>query len=319
LTGRFFSVNGFNMRTQDLPRALSRKRIEWPTLFALIGCYGVWCAATAFHGELGFFWWIPAAFAACFHASLQHEVLHGHPTRKAFLNEALVFPALSVLYPYRRFKWMHLKHHNNPLLTDPYDDPESWYVAEGDHQHSGRAMRILLEINATFAGRLLVGPWLGFFGFARSDLRAYRRGEKHILDQWLLHIPALAIVIAWLVWFGVPLWLYLIAVVAPAHALLAIRTYIEHRAEAAPEHRSAIVEAEWPFRLLFLNNSLHALHHERPSVPWYRLPALYRAEREAAQLRNGGYVVKGYREVLRRYLFTRREPVVHPYRRRTGQ
>ncbi|MEL6583671.1 MAG: fatty acid desaturase [Pseudomonadota bacterium] len=306
------------MRTTELRRALSRQRIEWPTLFALVGCYAVWCAATAFSQELGFFWWAAAAVAACFHASLQHEVLHGHPTRNAALNEALVFPALSVLYPYRRFKWMHLKHHNNPLLTDPYDDPESWYVAEGDHGHMGPVLRVLLDFNATFAGRLIIGPWLGFFGFARSDWRKIRAGDQKVLGQWLLHIPALAVVIAWLVWVGVPLWLYLVAVVWPAHALLAVRTYIEHRAEAAPEHRSAIVEAEWPFRLLFLNNSLHALHHERPSVPWYRLPRLYDAEREAAQMRNGGYVVKGYWSVLQAYLFKRREPVVHPYRRRSG-
>ena len=306
------------MRTTQLQRALSPKRVEWPTFAALFGCYAVWLMTTAFHGELGGIWWIAAAVAATFHASLQHEVLHGHPTRSARLNEALVFPALSVLYPYRRFRWMHLKHHNNPLLTDPSDDPEAWYVAERDHARMSKVMRLLLDVNATFAGRLLIGPWLGFYGFVRSDLRLIRTGDTTVRDQWLLHVPALALVVAWLWWVGISPFVYLFAVVWPAHALLAVRTYIEHRAEAAPEHRSAIVEAEWPFRLLFLNNSLHALHHERPTVPWYHLPRLYAAEREAAVMRNGGYLVKGYLWVLRAYLFRRREPVIHPFRRRFG-
>ncbi|MEL7416871.1 MAG: fatty acid desaturase, partial [Pseudomonadota bacterium] len=109
---------------------------------------------------------------------------------------------------------------------------------------------------------------------------------------------------------------YLLAVVWPSQAILAIRTYIEHRAAPAPEHRSAIVEAEWLFRLLFLNNSLHALHHERPTVPWSKLPELYRAEADAVVQRNGGYLVRGYLSVFARYLFRRREPVEHPFRRR---
>ena len=33
-----------------------------------------------------------------------------------------------------------------------------------------------------------------------------------------------------------------------------------------------IIERGGPFALLFLNNNLHAVHHDRPSVPWYRIP-----------------------------------------------
>jgi fatty acid desaturase len=307
------------MRTGSFRNALSLKRVELPTLAALAGCYLVWGSATAFHQEFGFLWWLPAAVAATFHASLQHEVLHGHPTRNALVNEALVFLPLSVLYPYRRFKAMHLKHHNNPLLTDPYDDPESWYVAKGDFEALHPVTRALLRFNGTFAGRLIIGPWLGFVGLVRADLARMRSGDKDVRAHWLLHLPALALLAGWLWLVGIPVWQYLLIVVWPAHALLAVRTYIEHRAEAAPEHRSAIVEAEWPFRLLFLNNSLHAVHHERPSVPWYDLPKLYEKERDAVLMRNGGYLVRGYRSLIGQYLFRRREPIVHPFRRRTDQ
>ena len=47
-----------------------------------------------------------------------------------WLNEALVFPALSLAIPYQRFRDSHLAHHNDEILTDPYDDPGAtqWFV-----------------------------------------------------------------------------------------------------------------------------------------------------------------------------------------------
>jgi len=51
--------------------------------------------------------------------SLQHEALHDHPFANRHLNEALVFPALAVFVPYRRFRTTHLQHHHDPALTDP--------------------------------------------------------------------------------------------------------------------------------------------------------------------------------------------------------
>ena len=43
-------------------------------------------------------------FTVALHSSLQHEALHGHPTRHAPVNEALVFLPLGLFYPFRRFK-----------------------------------------------------------------------------------------------------------------------------------------------------------------------------------------------------------------------
>jgi len=65
--------------------------------------------------------------AAAMHSSLCHEALHGHPTRLKWLNEALVFAQLSLVIPYGRFHDLHLVHHTDENLTDPYDDPESNY------------------------------------------------------------------------------------------------------------------------------------------------------------------------------------------------
>jgi fatty acid desaturase len=73
-----------------------------------------------------------------------------------------------------------------------------------------------------------------------------------------------------------------------------------------------VIEAEAPFALLYLNNNLHALHHADPWRAWYDLPRTYRARKGALLAENGGYFYKGYLEVMRRYLFTPKEPIAHP-------
>jgi fatty acid desaturase len=35
-----------------------------------------------------------------------------------------------------------------------------------------------------------------------------------------------------------------------------------------------------PMRLLILNMNLHRVHHQRPALPWWALPAQFRASRD---------------------------------------
>ena len=91
-----------------------------------------------------------------------------------------------------------------------------------------------------------------------------------------------------------------------------IRTFLEHRAIGPFEKRSVIIERGGLLGFLFLNNHLHALHHAKPDVPWYRLPALYRQERDRILRRNGGYAYPDYAAVIRRYLLAPKEPAVYP-------
>src|SRR5688500_6072127 len=110
-----------------------RRAVAWPTFVVLSACYAGWLAATWFYADLGP--WLFLALTApvvTLHSSLQLEALHGHPTRSAALNDALVYPPFGLLFPYRRFKTLHLRHHNDAALTDPYDDPESFYLAAAD-------------------------------------------------------------------------------------------------------------------------------------------------------------------------------------------
>jgi fatty acid desaturase len=295
----------------------SIRDIEWPTMGLLVGCYALWGLATFFAPDLGpILFVIVAAPLITLHSSLQHEIAHGHPTRIPALNEALVFVPLGLLFPYRRFKALHLRHHNDAALTDPYDDPESFYFAIADWAKLPAPIQKVLDLNNTFVGRFLIGPAVMAVGFAASEIRLVRDGDRQVLWAWLRHLVGGALVLFWAVAFcGIPLWLYVTAAYLGL-SILNIRTFAEHQAHEAAGGRTAIVEASPIFGLLFLNNNLHFVHHENPRVPWYALPALYRANRAAFLAANESYSFRGYGEVIRRYLLRAKTPVPHPYLRR---
>ncbi len=299
-------------------RRLSVRSVEWPTAGLLLGCYALWGLATAFHHVLGpLLFVVVTAPLITLHSSLQHEAAHGHPTRLAALNEALVFLPLGLFFPYRRFKSLHLRHHNDAALTDPYDDPESFYYAIADWQKLPEPLQKVLDLNNTFLGRITIGPAVMAVGFLASEIRMIAAGDRQVLWAWIRHAFGLAIVLGWVVVIcGVPLWLYACAAYAGL-ALLNIRTFAEHQAHATAGGRTVIVEEASPlFGLLFLNNNLHFVHHENPRVAWYDLPALYRSNRAAFLAANESYSFRGYGEVIRRYLFRTKAPVPHPYLRR---
>ena len=290
---------------------------EWPTWTALAGCYLAWALALAAYPSIGLLAFVPMALSVAFHSSLQHEILHRHPTRNAALNEALVWLPLGLYIPYRRFRDNHLRHHNDERLTDPHDDPESFYLAEGDYARAGPAMRALLALNATFAGRMVVGPALALNAFWRQEWRR-AAGDRELRNAWAPHAAGLAPVLSAVLYMGGPIWLYALLAAYPGVSLIMIRSFIEHRAHAEPKKRTVVVESGPFFSLLFLNNNLHRVHHQHPNTAWYRLPGVYRDGRARYLADNGGYLIHGYGEVVRRWLVRPREPVVHPLDHRTG-
>ncbi|MCV0424542.1 MAG: fatty acid desaturase [Roseibium sp.] len=269
-----------------------------------------------FYSELGWIICPIAAIAVTLQSSLQHEVLHGHPTRNPAMNEALVYCSLGLFIPYRRFKSLHLRHHNNDRLTDPYDDPETFYLAWRDWDSLPVIIKQILKLNNTLLGRLIIGPAVSLIGFYGSEIRMLRSGDKAVMRAWLHHITGLMPVMLFItVVGGMPIWLYAIAIAYPGMSLLMLRTYAEHRAHEHAEARSVIVEFCPIFSLLFLNNNLHVVHHAHPRAPWYQLPGIYRNAREDWQRRNEGYVFASYLEMAKHYLFKAKEPVAHPLRR----
>ena len=296
----------------------ARLRIEWPTWLALAGCYSLWGLTLAHHATLGWWFAVPGAILVAFHSSLQHEVLHGHPTRSSLVNEALVFLPLGLVFPYRRFRELHIRHHNDDRLTDPYDDPESFYLTEGDGAKASGPIRWMCQFNSTFAGRMLVGPGLAIWGLWRSDARLMLAGDRAVQGAWARHVAG-AVPVLTLVWTaGIDLWAYALMAAYPGVSLIMVRSFIEHRAAEQAVQRTAIVDAGWFWRLLFLNNNFHWVHHRYPAVAWYLIPERWRAERDAVLERNGRYYLPGYAAVAWRWLFRSREPLIHPYLHRNG-
>jgi fatty acid desaturase len=252
------------------------------------------------------------AVMVALHSSLQHEALHGHPTRHGWFNEALVFLPLGLFYPYRRFKTLHLRHHHDERLTDPYDDPESYYHARSDYMGYGQWFRAVLSANNTMLGRFLLGPGLMVYGFARSELALARAGDGKVVDAWVRHLAGLvAVFVLVQLLFGIPFWLYALTSAYFGLALITIRTFAEHRWQEAVDGRTIIVERS-PLALLFLNNNLHYVHHKLPTLAWYRLPAAFRANRQHYVSANHGYVYPGYLALIRHFGLRQKEPVVHP-------
>ena len=96
---------------------------------------------------------------------MQHEALHGHPTRSAWLNELLVYPSLWLWFPYRRYARLHRPTTATSCLTDPRDDPESFYMLPSAGPSFPPRPRVLYRINNTLAGRMLIGPAIASSGF----------------------------------------------------------------------------------------------------------------------------------------------------------
>jgi len=290
-----------------------RPAIEALTLAILAATYALWGLGTT-----ALFAWSPAAgvvltaITIAQFSSLQHEALHGHPCRSGGLNAALVFPALTVFIPYGRFKTTHLAHHHDPVLTDPYDDPESNYLDPAVWARLPGAARWVLRINNTLLGRMVVGPPLSCISFALADLRLIRAGAAGVLGDWLLHLGGLGLVVAWVWPAPISAGGYLLAVWGGL-GLVKIRTFLEHRAHGLARARTVIIEDRGPLALLFLNNNLHAVHHCHPEVAWYDLPRRYAANRAHYLARNEGYCYRSYGQIFRRHLLAAKDPVPHPF------
>ena len=111
------------------------RAVEWPTAALAALIYGLWLAATYWHRDLPL-WALPivGGWTVAWHMSLQHEVIHGHPTKLRWLNNFIGVWPLALWLPYEVYRRTHLQHHNDARLTDPLEDPESnyWTPAQWD-------------------------------------------------------------------------------------------------------------------------------------------------------------------------------------------
>ena len=298
-----------------------RNDAEWRTLLLAGVCYAVWLLLAFGWADLPDLVRVLLLIPTItLHSSLQHEFLHGHPFRNQKLNDLLISPPIGVLVPYLRFKSCHLTHHINENITDPYDDPESYYLDRNVWAAIPGWLKGLLIANNTLAGRITIGPALATIGFLRSEFVRARAGDTIILKVWPRHFLAV-VLLFWLIanYGSLHPAAYFIAAYF-GMGLLMVRSFIEHQAVEKANQRSVIIETRGPLSLLFLNNNFHSVHHAYPSLAWYRIPAFFRENRARFLRMNGGYRYQSYWEVFRRFGFRPKEPVAWPIepRKRRG-
>lgn len=293
-------------------------RIEWQTLGLIVLTYAVWALATVWLATV----WLPlavvvTALSLALHSSLSHEVLHGHPFRNRWLNEALVFAAIGLFIPYIRFRDTHIEHHRDENLTDPYDDPETNYLDPKVWEQLATPLRVILRLNNKLLGRLVIGPIVAQVNFVGADWRLVRAGDRGVAMAWVWHFVGIVPVAIWLAYVAqMPIWAYVLSAYIGI-SIIKIRTFLEHRAHAQTHGRTVVIEDQGWLAFMFLNNNFHLVHHLNPGAPWYDLPQMYFENVDEYISRNDGYRYASYGEVFKRYFLHPKDQVPHPIWRST--
>jgi fatty acid desaturase len=292
---------------------LKRRKSERETLLLAAAIYAAWLGLTYAHR------WAPTPLLVClgawvvaWHGSLQHETIHGHPTRSPTINTLIGSPPLSLWLPYERYRQTHLAHHASDDLTEPSADPESRYL----RRRAGAMGAIEASLkgwSSTLFGRLSLGPIIEISTFLAREGAVLARGDRQGWTIWTVHVLQTTLIILWLTLVcHMSLFLYLAAFIYPGAALTLLRSFAEHRAAESPGRRIAIVENAPVLGLLFLNNNLHAVHHAHPGASWRQLPHLFKRHRSQIVSDNGGLIYDGYADVFRRFLFAPHDSLFHP-------
>jgi fatty acid desaturase len=289
---------------------------QWRTWLLVPTVYAAWLLAVGAYRALG-----PAAgtllliLATCWFTSLQHELIHGRPSRSRRVNRLMGVAPLAVWYPYELYRHSHLAHHRDELLTEPGIDPESNYVDDAAWRRLGPFIRPLWIAQRTVLGRCLLGPAMVIVPTWLDIVRRPLRGDVGQSRSWAVHLALVAAMLFALDRFaGIGPLRYLLTIGYPALGLAMFRSFYEHRPATEASHRVVVNEAGLFWRILYLNNNFHAVHHQRPDLPWYLLRRFYLAHRSEVLGRNGGFVIPGYLWLIGRYAMTTVDSPVHPLR-----
>lgn len=278
--------------------------MEWPTVAVAATIAAGFATVLLWHRHVPTPLLIVALAAlGAWYNSLQHEVVHGHPTRWRAVNSALAIVPVGLVVPFAAYRESHLLHHRTLELTDPDTDPESFYVSAITWAHFGPVSRGAVTVMRTLAGRMALGPpvvavrwWIGWLGGGMV---------RQAPGRFLAHAVGVMAVLAVVRLAGLPIWVYVVGVAWGGGSLSLLRSFAEHRFIDGA-NRSAMVRSGRFFSLLFLYNNLHTTHHARPRLPWYALSAASEqlgSDRIAAA---GAGLYRGYGEIARRYL-------LHPF------
>jgi fatty acid desaturase len=286
---------------------------EWRTVLIAVAVYGGWLAVVLSYGSIPA--WCSVAMLAWFgawHLSLQHEVVHGHPSRFVWLNDLIASVPLTLWIPYFSFKREHLSHHSAPL-TIPKLDSESFYVSSDDWHSAGPLRRAIYTANRTLIFRLLVWSIISTVTFIAVNVKEAILGQNNARKAVTLHLVGVVAVIYFVSSAGVPLWAYALGVVYGGRILNMLRPFAEHEWIDGTELRTAMVQAGPVMSLLMLNNNLHVAHHDEPGVAWYDVPDLARRTDAYGRAERSGLLYRGgYLEIARRFGVRPFSQPIHP-------
>ena len=291
-----------------------REPAEWRTLLVVVAVYALTALTVIRYETLTP--WLAVPFLAvlgAWHLSMQHEVLHGHPFKNQFLNDAIGSIPVTLWIPYLAFKKDHLEHHVSDL-TNPALDNESYYVSQEQWDKAGKIRRAAWTANRTILFRMFVWTIVSTITYVLSVLKRAVRGEQGDRLAVALHAVGVAFVVYLVSLSSMPLWVFALGTVYGGRILNAIRPFPEHKYQSGVETRTAMIMAGPFMSLLMLNNNLHIAHHDEPWVPWYRYSNLMDRVNAVQRAREAGVLYEGgYAEVFRRFSFT---PVDSPVRER---
>ena len=299
--------------TGSAQRGVLNARGEWRTVVLILAVYGGTIATVLNHGRLGVVMTVLLlSWFGAWHLSMQHEMLHGHPFRAQWLNDAIASIPVTLWIPFLCFKRDHLEHHEADL-TNPELDNESYYVSQEVWDRSGRLRRAAYWANRTMAFRMFVWVFVSTTTYVLMVLRQALRGDNSRRVALLVHVVGLFFV----VWFvrGVaemPFWQFALGTTYGGRVLNAMRPFPEHKYLADTQDRTAMIMAGPVMSLLMLNNNLHVAHHDEPWVPWYDYRSLMERVNAVERARKIGLLYEGgYLEVFRRFAF---RPISSPLR-----
>ena len=213
-----------------------------------------------------------------------HQTLFARPAANRAIGETMNFIAGSCYASFERIRHMHIRHHRERADLTCFDVRR--FVAA--HAGVRRLLQVLewAYVPATELMMHLQVVWRPFF------VRSQRRHLPRAAAMLALRLSCLAALGLWSV---KALTLYCVALLVQLHVLGFLdafhHTFVQYFVEAnAPvpmagrdrqyeqEHTySNLISQRHPWlNMLALNFPYHNAHHQRASVPWYRLPAFHR-------------------------------------------
>jgi fatty acid desaturase len=239
----------------------------------------------------------PVALLTNFFWALHHEAIHGgfHESRQRNLQAGRLM-AMLLGSSFHVLRFGHLMHHQ--YNRSSIDRPDVYDPAVTSRMKARFSFLGTLVFGLYFAE--VVAPLLCCLpraaikriierGYPGNDpaLTAIRiAARRQFLDPKRLRMIRTDVLLAWTLIGGSAIafgadWPMLAGFLVARGVMISVFDNVYHF--ATPIDRPEFARNLWlpaPLRLLILNMNLHRVHHARPALPWWELPARFRAARD---------------------------------------